>query len=134
MFRLIAGGFALTILALASSAPVAAEDKDKVTTWLREAEGFDLKLEVGKDSIKFHVMQGDNGAIVTTKKTVKDDIVMLEVTEVEEKGNFPPKPQKGLKLSFKWVVKGDTATLSDLKGEGLENAKPVLEGEYKLKK
>jgi hypothetical protein len=53
---------------------------------------------------------------------------------VEEKGNFPPKPKKGLKLSFKWTVKGDTAKLSDLEGEGLENAKPVLEGEYKLKK
>ena len=43
-------------------------------------------------------------------------------------------PKKGFKISFKWVAKGDTATLSDLTGDKVEDAKSVVEGEYKKKK
>jgi hypothetical protein len=138
MFRLFAGGFALAVLALAAH-PVGAADekkdaKDKATVWTREANGVDLKFEIGKDTAKYHVFHGDDGCIVTSKIKVEKDLVTSEVTDVEVKGNFPGAPKKGDKLSFKWVVKGDTATLSDLTGDNTEGAKDVVEGEYKKKK
>jgi hypothetical protein len=135
MLRLLAGGFALALLL----GPVAAQDKkdekDKAVVWERESNGVDLKFEFGKDTMKLTAFNGENGAIVTCKtKTDKDGVVMATVTAVEEKGNFPPKPKVGFEFSFKWKADGDKATLSDLKGEGLDDAKGIIEGEYKKKK
>ena len=132
MFRLIASGFALAVLAL--TGPVTADDKEKFTVWTREINGIDLKFEIGKTTAKYHVHSGDNGCVVTTKVKHDKDKVTNEVTDVEVKGNFPNAPKKGDKFSFKWVAKDDVATLSDLTGDDTENAKGVLEGEYKLKK
>lgn len=104
-------------------------------TWTREANGLDLKVEfVGKDTIKMSAMADENGVTVTSKYTVKDGLVKAKVTKVEIKGQFNAAPKEGLEFTFKWKVKGETATLDDFEGEGLENAKPVVEGEYAKKK
>lgn len=133
MFRLIAGGFALAVLAFCFN-PASAEDKEKFSTWVREADGVELKFEIGQKTAKYHVTAGDNGCIVTSKLKIEKDKVTSEVVDVEVKGNFPGAPKKGEKVTFKWVVKDDTATLSDLEGDNVDGAKGVIEGEYKLKK
>jgi hypothetical protein len=136
MFRLFAGGFALMVLALAAH-PTAADDKkdtEKFTVWTREINGIDLKFEMGKDTAKYHVYSGENGCVITAKLKTEKDVITSEVTDVEVKGNFPAAPKKGDKIIFKWVVKDDTATLSDLKGDTADGAKDVVEGEYKKKK
>ena len=61
-------------------------------------------------------------------------MISSEITDVEVKGNFPGAPKKGAKFSFKLEVKGDTAMLLDLKGDDVEDAKELVQGEYKLKK
>jgi hypothetical protein len=137
MLRLLAGGCALVLLA-SVSAP-AQEKKDKADgptgIWVREASGLDLKLDFTKPGVlKISVFGGDNGVIATCKYTVKDGVVKGEVTEVEEKGTFPGKPPKGFEFSFTWKVKGETGTLDDLKGENLDDVKPVIEGDYARKK
>jgi hypothetical protein len=146
MFRSLAG---VAALAVALTGVAAAQDKkvdDKAAlsgTWEREANGLDLKYEfVGKDTLKISVFGGENGAIVTGKYTVdKDGVVKIKVTDVEEKGNFPSKPPKGAEFTFKWKVKGDTATVDEFTGLGTEEvkalaeaAKPLVEGEYARKK
>jgi len=135
MFRLFLGGFVLALLVL-STGPAPAEDKDKekFTTWTREINGVDLKFEMGKTTAKYHVFVGDNGCIITSKIKIEKNMVMSEVTDVEVKGNFPGAPKKGDKVNFKWVVKDDVATLSDLTGDNVDDAKAVVEGEYKKKK
>ena len=132
MFRLLAGGFALALLAL-TAGPVSAEEKDKTTTWVRTVSDVNLTFEMGKDTAKFTVAAGDNSCTATAKLKTEKDVVTAEVTDVEVKGNFPNAPKKGDKVTFKWVVKGDKATLSDLKGDGAEDAKAIVEGEYKKK-
>lgn len=135
MFRLFVSGLALAVLAL--TGPVSGDDKkdkEKFTVWTREINGIDLTFEMGKTTAKYHVSSGDNGCVVTAKVKYDKDTVTSEVTDVDVKGNFPNAPKKGDKMSFKWAVKDDVATLSDLTGEGTENAKNVIEGEYKLKK
>ena len=111
------------------------EKKPALTgTWTREANGLDLKFEfVNKDTLKMSAFAEDNGVIVTTKYTVKDGLVTAKVTDVEVKGEFKNKPPKGLEVKFKWKVTGETATLDDFEAENLEEAKPVIEGEYKKK-
>ena len=134
MLRLFAGTLALVLVV----GPAAADDKDKVThsgTWTREANGLDLKFDFTKETFKFSVFGGDSGVVVTCKYTVeKDGTVKATVSKVEEKGNFPAKPPDGLEFSFKWKVKGDTASLDDLKGPDLSDAKAIVEGDYQKKK
>jgi hypothetical protein len=118
--------------------PAAADDKDKPALsgiWTREANGLDLKFEFAKETFKVSAFAGDNGVTVTCKYTVeKDGTVKAKITKVEEKGMFQAKPPEGLEFSFKWKVKDNTASLDGLKGDGLEEAKAVLEGEYQKKK
>jgi len=129
MVRVLASAIALTLLA----GPVAAQDKK--TTWEREMNGVALTFEFGKDTLKVTAMQGDNGTEFTCKTTTdKNGVVKATVTESTEKGNFPPTPKKGFEFSFKWKVDGDTATISEFKWEGLEEAKDIVEGEYKKKR
>ncbi|MBP3959631.1 hypothetical protein J8F10_30670 [Gemmata sp. G18] len=132
MFRLLVAGCALALVAFSAGAEDKKEDPKAVTTWLREVNGIDLKFEFGKDTATFNVTSGDNGVVVKAKLTKEKDVLTAEFTDVEEKGTFPSKPKKGDKISFKWVAKDGTATLSELKGA--DDAKDVLEGEYKLKK
>ncbi|MDB5312474.1 MAG: hypothetical protein JWO38_6676 [Gemmataceae bacterium] len=132
--------FVVAAFLFAGTAPAEdKKDKDKPAlsgTWTREANGLDLKFEfVGKETVKIFAFHDDNGVIATCKYTAdKDGLVKAKITDVEVKGEFKNKPAKGAEFSFKWAVKGDTATLDDLKGDDLEHAKPVLEGEYAKKK
>ena len=132
MVRILAGTLGLALLINSSAAQ---DQKDKTTSWVREANGIEMTFEFGKDTLQVTAMQGDNGTVFTCKSTIdKDGVVKATVTESTEKGNFPPTPKKGFEFSFKWKVSGDTATLSDFKWEGLpEDAKGVVEGEYKKK-
>lgn len=140
MFRPLFVAFALAVLAPAGSAPADDKKDDKKPalsgTWTREANGLDLKIDfAGKDTFKISAFADQNGVIATCKYTAdKDGLVKAKVTKVEVKGDFQNKPAVGLELSFKWKAKGDIATLDDLTGDGLENAKPVVEGEYERKK
>jgi hypothetical protein len=135
MFRLLAGSFTLALLVGSVVADDKTDPKEKFVSWERESNGFDLKFEFGKEIVKLNVFNGENGVIVTCKMTIdKKGLVKATVKEVEEKGTFPQKPKIGFEFSFTWKIEGDKATLSDLMGEGLDEAKPLAEGEYKKKK
>ena len=135
LFRIAAGVFALSLLGSAAVADDKEKDKPAATTWVRESSGVDLKLEFTKDTLKGTVLSGENGFVATGKMTVeKDGTRKIKITEVEEKGNFPMKPKVGLEFSFKWKEDGDKAELSDLEGDGVSDAKTIVEGEYKKKK
>jgi hypothetical protein len=135
MVRMFAGLFALTTLIGSVVADDKKDPQDKTAEiWEGGSNGVDLKFEVGKDTLKVVASMGCNGVNFTCKKSVdKDGVVMAEVTTVEVKGMFPA-PEKGLKFTFKWKVDGDTATLSDLKGKGIEEYSNVIEGKYTKKK
>ena len=139
MFRLLAGLCALVVVSFAPAQEKKADDKAPAGpsgTWIREANGLDLKFEFAKgDTFKVSAFGGDNGVIVTCKYTVeKDGTVKATISKVEEKGMFASKPPEGLEFSFKWKVKDDTATLDDVKGDDVDPLRAHLEGEYALKK
>jgi hypothetical protein len=138
LLRLIVAGCALALLAGLGTTTAqdkkAPKDKEKPTVWTREAEGIELTLQVSKDTLTLSAFRDDDGVTITCKITPdKDGTIKATVTEVVEKGSFPAKPPKGFEFSFKWMVKENTGTLSDLMGDGLDDARGVLEGEYKKK-
>jgi len=138
MFRPLTAFALATVLVAAGGSP-AQDAKDKKAAgpagvWNREAGGLELKLDftdAKKGSLKVTLMAGDNGVVVGCKLEVKDGVVRGEVKDVEEKGSFPNKPPVGFEFKFKWKAAGDTAELSELMGDNIDNLKPVVEGEYK---
>jgi hypothetical protein len=142
MFRLIPTFALAAVLVAAAGSPGQDAKTDKKAdgptgVWTREAGGLELKLDftdAKKGGLKVTLMSGDNGVVVGCKLEVKDGVVRGEVKDVEEKGNFPNKPPVGFEFKFKWKATGDTAELSDLRGENIDNLKPVVEGEYQRAK
>ncbi len=130
--------FAFAVVLVASAGSVGQEGKGKdkkagpTGVWVREASGFDLKIDFtgGKGTFKASMSNGNAGCFTTCKYEFKDGVVKAEITAVEEKGSFPSPPSVGFEFSFKWAPKDDTAELSDLTGDFAENAKPIIEGEY----
>ncbi|MCS6867109.1 MAG: hypothetical protein RMJ56_14010 [Gemmataceae bacterium] len=134
MNRRIIGAWVAVLLAV-GMLPARADDKE--VTWIRELDTVELLFKVGKETATFEAHVGDNSITVKGKLTpVKDkkDFVTFEVVDVIEKGEFPTKPKKGDKFSFKWVVKDDKATISEIEGTLDDEAKPVVAGDYKKKK
>lgn len=139
MLRLLTP-FALTALFVAAGGSSAQDAKtDKKAdgpsgVWGREVGAVELTFDftdAKKQAFKLTVMNGDNGVVVGCKFEVKDGVVRAAIKDAEEKGNFPNRPPVGFEFTFKWKATGDTAELSDLTGDGIDNVKPVVEGEYK---
>lgn len=139
MFRVLTSfAFAAALVAAGGSTAQDTKSDKKAQgpsgVWARESGGLELKLDftdAKKGGLKVTLMSGDNGVVVGCKLEVKDGVVRGEVKDVEEKGNFPSKPPVGFEFKFKWKASGDTAELSELQGENIDNIKPVVEGEYK---
>lgn len=132
MIRFLVGGFAIAFL-LTTAAAQEKKQKDKPgAVWKRDSTDIDLSFQFGKNTLMLKAFNGENGAIVSCKtKTGKDGVITATVTKAVEKGTFPATPKVGFEFSFKWKVDGDKAVLSDLKGEGLDDAKAIIEGDYK---
>lgn len=120
----------------------AADDKPKKDdvpfkgTWVKESDGFVIAFTFAtKTEGKCEVEAGGAKLTLTTKHELKDDKVSAEVTKVEEKGDFPAKVPVGYKMKF--TLKkgdGDTIKISDYEAENADEARAVVEGEYKKKK
>ncbi|OWK37869.1 hypothetical protein [Fimbriiglobus ruber] len=136
MIRFCAGMVAAVAVVLGAGAAVADDKKDDAAlkgAWVKEADGVVLKFEfkTNKELIA-SVTSGDNGVILTCEYTAdKDGKVSATVTDSKEKGEFPAKPPKGFAFKFTFKIDKEKATLSNYEGENADQAKDVVEGEYK---
>jgi uncharacterized protein YkuJ len=110
-----------------------ADDKKPVGTWVKKAEGFELKFTFKKDNVfVFDMSNGSDGCTMESKCTFeKDGTVKCEVTKFEKKGNFDAAKEVGYKFSFKFDAKDKKATVSKIEGNDIDDqAKALVEGEY----
>jgi hypothetical protein len=126
---------------LVAGASASADDKDKGTlsgTWV--LKGGEAKMAFSDKGVMKIFPHGESDVIVVVCNytTEKDGVVRAKLTEFEGKDEVKEKIKEKLPLgstfSFHWKVKGDTATLGDVKGDNVELLKSHLEGEYSLKK
>jgi RNA polymerase sigma factor (sigma-70 family) len=104
-------------------------------TWARE--GGEQTIEFGdKNTMKISAHKGD--LIIACEFTREKELLKASITGIEGKEELREKAKEklpiGFKFEFKWKVKGDLATLDDLKGENTELLRAHLEGDYKAKK
>jgi hypothetical protein len=132
---------AATLAAVVIVSALAAEDKKDnkpVGVWTKEVEETKLKIEFKKDKLIFS-MKNNQGTISVeaTYKVDKDGLLKGKVAKVEKKG-IDGGPDEGDTFSFKFKVKGDTFTLSELKDKDGKDAddgvKQLIEGDYKKQK
>ena len=103
--------------------------------WTRDVEGIEIKFsfKTAKELI-IDVTAGDNGVSLTCEYSAdKDGKVKATVKTVKEKGEFPDKPPEGYEFKFVFKVEKDSAKLSEFEGDNAEQARMVIEGEYKAK-
>ena len=106
-------------------------------TWVREAEGLEVKFTFKKEALTIYVGGGGNSITCKAKYSIdKDGVLKATINDVEEKGDFPNKPAKGMEFTMKFTIDKDkkSAKASDFKAEGAEAAKPIIEGDYAPKK
>jgi hypothetical protein len=135
--------FVCSTFVLAGVAALADDKKDKdkpALSGVWELKGGEAKLEfTGKKVMKI-APHGDSAiiAVVCEYSADKDGLVKAKITEFEGKDEAKEAVKgilpAGTEFSFKWKVKGETAKLSDLKGEKIEQLKSHLEGDYNKKK
>ncbi len=128
----------LGIILVACIGTVHAADKKPALmgSWLKNADGFELKFTFEKDDkFTFSMSNGTDGATIKSKyKLGKDDMVKSEVQEFEKMGNFPKDVEKGYQFKFKIKIKGDKAIISDIEGKEIDDAaKSIIEGTYDKK-
>ena len=129
------------VLVLASL-PASADDKkgDKPAlsgTWGKK-DGK-LTIEFADHGIIKIAPHGDSACVVVCSyRADKDGLLKVKITgfegNEETKKKLQEKVPVGLKFTFKWKVKGDTAWLDDLMGEHVEMMKSQLEGDFEQKK
>jgi hypothetical protein len=101
--------------------------------------GGEPKIEFADKDVMKVYPHGDSVEIVIlcSYAVEKDGRVTAKITDFEGKEEIKDKAKAslppGLTFSFKWQVKGDTATLDDLKGDKTDLIKTHLEGKYEKK-
>jgi hypothetical protein len=127
-------------LLILTAQPVAADDEDKAAlSGVWERKGGDLKIEFADKDVLKIAPHGDKAmfVIVCSYTVDKQGLVKVKLTDLEGKEELKQKAKDalpiGLKFSFKWQVKNDTATLDDVKGDNADRLKSHLEGDYEKK-
>ncbi|MGL6075615.1 MAG: hypothetical protein ACRC8S_15785 [Fimbriiglobus sp.] len=138
LLMLVFGLFSLSLAAVAVEDKKEDKKEEKQPIkgqWIKDTDGIEISFHFKtKDQLLIKASAGGNSMTATCKYKVEKDKVSAEVTEVKEEGDFPSKPPKGYKMSFKFKVEKDTAKLEDYEAENKEEVKPIIEGEYKSKK
>lgn len=105
-------------------------------TFLRDTGDFTLNFTFEKkDVLTFKIMNSVGDGMAFVAKYTIDDKGKVEMTIRNSKkiGDFEETPSKGQVYTFTLKQAKDSLTLSDLNGEGADQARDIVEGEYKLK-
>lgn len=136
MLKYLFGALALIGLAAAARAEDAKPADALQGAFSKDAGDFEVTWKfqkAGKGTFEI-VNTNNDGLKMDFSYTLKAGKVEIVIDKSEKVGEFPTVPDKGAKFGFSAALKGKDLVLSDLTGEGTDEAKPIVEGEYKPKK
>jgi hypothetical protein len=122
----------LAALLLAGLTAQGADEKGRpVGKWERSSGDTKIVFDIAADNMKVAISDSSGNSIkVEASYTVKDGVLSGVVKKVEKVG-VDAGPNEGDKFSFAFKVEKDQLTISDLKGPESEEAKNLVQGEYK---
>lgn len=128
------------VCAILACLPASADDKDKPAlsgAWAKKDAEPKLEFADGGSLAIYPHGDGLDFKVACSYTVAKDGLVTAKITGLEGKEEVVEKAKGalpvGLEFKFKWKVKGESATLDGLEGEGIGHAKDRLEGEYSKK-
>lgn len=127
----------LTLTGLLAVADEKKDDKKLAGTWVMK-DG-ETQIEFADKGVLKILPHGDklDFAVVCEFTAGKDGAVKAKITDLEGKEEIKAKAKDlipvGSAFSFKWTVDGNTGTLADVDGKGLDAIKSKLEGGYEKK-
>jgi hypothetical protein len=131
-------GTALVLAVLPASAGDKKGDKGRSLSGVWAQQGGEVKIEFSdKNVLKISPHGNDDILVVLCSYTAdKNMLVKAKITELDGKAKDKAKEiiPVGLEFSFTWEIKGDVATLDDIKGKNADPLKSHLEGKYDAKK
>ncbi len=129
MRRLTAAAVGAVLLSALTLSAGETSAKKPVGKWARTKDDTTIKFHFTADTLHF-VSEGGLGKLELEADYAisKDGKVLFgRIRTVKEGGG----PGKGDLFSFDYSVKGDTMTITDLKGTGAVAIAQVIQGEYK---
>jgi hypothetical protein len=129
MFR---SALAVLVMAAAAECAVQAQQAAQISgTWKKTAGDFSLAFQFKGRTLHFSMSEGDKTLNVFADfGTSKDGHVFGRVNKVEKNG-IDGGPEEGDLFSFRFDMTKNTLTVSNLRGTDSEQAKNLIQGEYK---
>jgi hypothetical protein len=127
---------ALTALLLTGASLPGGETKAKkpLGTWSRSAGELEVKFQIKEDTLKCTISgMGLTIDVDADYAMSKDGVIFGRVNKVEKKGACVG-PNVGDLFTFKFAVKDNVMTVSELGPQNNADARELVEGDYKAKK
>ena len=131
MFRFALAALAVVALAVCLSEAQQPKQQPPSGTWKKTAGDYNLSFQFKGRSLQFSMAEGNKTMDVFADfGTSKDGYVFGRVNKIERNG-LDGGPEAGDLFSFRFVMTSDTLTVSDLRGTDSDQAKNLIQGEYK---
>jgi hypothetical protein len=105
--------------------------KRPVGTWTRSDGDRSVSFKINKANLRCTLTEGDKSLVVDADYGVsRDGVLFGRISKVEKKG-VEGGPEEGMLFSFHFSRKGDTLTISNLQAPTGDEARQVIEGDYK---
>jgi hypothetical protein len=137
MLRFVMAGFALAAFAVCvSQAQQEKQGKQPkiqlpTGTWKKTAGDFNLTFQFKGRTLHFSMAEGDKKMdVVADFGASKDGHIFGRVNKIDRNG-IDGGPEVGDLFAFKFQMSQDTLTVSDLRGTDSEQARNLIQGEYK---
>jgi hypothetical protein len=105
-----------------------------VGTWARSAGDLEVKFQIKDDTLKCTLSgMGLTLDIDADYAMSKDGVIFGRISKVDKKG-ADVGPNVGDLFTFKFAVKDNVLTISDLGPQNNADARELIEGDYKAKK
>ena len=105
-----------------------------VGTWARSAGDIEVKFQIKEDTLKCTLSgMGLTIDVDADYAMSKDGVIFGRINKVDKKGGCVG-PNVGDLFTFKFTVKDNVLTISELGPQNVADARELIEGEYKAKK
>ena len=134
MKRCVTAALAAALLAGAALGGGDAPAKKPLGVWVRTAGDNRVEFHIKADRLRTVLaVQGARLEVDADYGVSKDGVLFGRVSKVESQGVDNP-PPVGHLFSFRYALKDGGLTVSDLKGTDSDEARRLIEGDYKATK
>jgi hypothetical protein len=131
---MLRGMLVTLIMVVLAAAPGSSQEKSParpIGTWVKDQGDAKITFKMSADTFQCIISGG--GVTLTVEGDYgvsKDGVIFGRISRVDRQGTDVG-PMVGELFSFKYAIKKDVMTLSDMRGASAGEARALIEGDYK---